>query len=266
MESFVLFVVVVVLLVLWVVFSHRMSEMEERVEMLVRGHIEPSEISKLIKRMTQVEEAVAELRREGPARVMEAPVAPPPPKAEPAPVLPPPQPAPKPPVVPELPKPKLEPVAPPAPIMPPTPAARPVPFVPEPPRPSRTGAEWEALVGGNWFNKLGILILVVGLALLLNYAIPKMGPTSISAVALTLSFTLLVSGVIVERREHYVVFARGLIAGGWSALYFTTYAMQALDAAKVIHNALAKCRRWGCMGRIIDQHVGTVHPLRFILR
>ena len=32
------------------------------------------------------------------------------------------------------------------------------------------------------------------------------------------------------------MFARGLIGGGWAAVYFTTYAMHALPAAKVIDN------------------------------
>lgn len=37
---------------------------------------------------------------------------------------------------------------------------------------------------------------------------------------------------------HCVIFARGLLAGGWAALYCATYAMQALEAARIIHNPL----------------------------
>src|SRR5208283_4367967 len=59
-----------------------------------------------------------------------------------------------------------------------------------------------------------------------------------SAVGLAISLALLLGGVLLERRARYVVFGRGLIGGGWAGLYFTTYAMQAVDAAKVIHNPL----------------------------
>ncbi len=290
MESFLLFVVLVVLIVRWGILSRRYAGMEERIEMLVRSKIEPNEITRLIKRITQLEDTIADLKR-GRVVVEAEPAQSPRPESAPmeaeprpgqAPVKPANQshPAPKPAVAPAIApvvppvmapeplQPESEPLAPPphapvlpppiAPLRPPPPAPRPVPLIPEPARPSRTGAEWEALVGGNWFNKLGILIIVVGIALLLGYAFPRMGPASISAVALTLSFTMLVSGVIVERREHYVVFARGLIAGGWAGLYFTTYAMQALDAAKVIHNPV--------LGAILLLAVATgmvMHSLRY---
>ena len=39
---------------------------------------------------------------------------------------------------------------------------------------------------------------------------------------------MLVAGVVVERREGYRIFARGLLGGGWAALYFTVYAMHAI--------------------------------------
>ena len=43
----------------------------------------------------------------------------------------------------------------------------------------------------------------------------------------------------VEKRDRYRTFAQGLLGGGWAALYTTVYAMQALDAAKVIYNPVA---------------------------
>jgi uncharacterized membrane protein len=157
------------------------------------------------------------------------------------------------------PTPAPQPIAAPTPPTPAPPRPAPLPpFMAEPSRPSRSSAEWESLVGGNWFNKLGILIIVIALGLFLGYAFPRMGPVSISAVALTLSLTMLIGGVVVERRERYVVFGRGLLAGGWAGLYFTTYAMQALDAAKVIHNPL--------LGAILLLAVATgmvVHSLRY---
>ena len=50
---------------------------------------------------------------------------------------------------------------------------------------------------------------------------------------------MLAGGVVLERRARYVIFARGLIGGGWAALYFTTYAAHGLEAARVIDNPLS---------------------------
>lgn len=258
METFLLLVVLTVLLARWAILSQRFSEINQRIDKLVHDKIEPREISAIIKRVHQLEEALADLRR-GPLEAVEAPAPVAPPlKAEPAFAPPPPLPVPKPVVMPEPPKPAPLPVAAPAPPPPPRPMPPPPVFVPEPARPSRTSAEWEALVGGNWTNKLGILIIVIALGLFLGYEFPRMGPGGISATALALSLTMLIGGVAMEQRERYVIFGRGLLAGGWAGLYFTVYAMQALDAAKVIHNPV--------LGAILLLAVATgmvVHSLRY---
>ena len=104
--------------------------------------------------------------------------------------------------------------------------------------PQRTSEEWEALVGGNWLNKIGVFIVVVGLAFGLDYAYTRMGPAGRVVVSLAVSFAMLLAGVVFERRERYRTFARGLIGGGWAALYTTVYAMHAVAAAKVIESPL----------------------------
>src|SRR5580698_5650265 len=134
----------------------------------------------------------------------------------------------------------------------PTPAPLPVIPTPEyfrepaPAPPSRTwrdqlresmgGQEWEAVVGGSWLNKLGVLVLVIGIALLLGYEFTRVGPLGRVATGIAVSLAMLVGGLFVERNRAYAIFARGLIGGGWAALYFTTYAMHAVAAAKVIDN------------------------------
>jgi uncharacterized membrane protein len=150
-------------------------------------------------------------------------------------------------------------VAPPPVILPlaqPTPAPEPIPEplptiampevfrepAPPPPtwrdqlRASMGGQEWEAVVGGNWLNKLGVLVLVIGIALLLGYEFTHVGPLGRVATGMAVGLAMLISGVLVERKSAYAIFARGLIGGGWAALYFTTYAMHALPAARVIDN------------------------------
>lgn len=119
----------------------------------------------------------------------------------------------------------------------PPPRPTPPPTFGAPAVPQRSGAEWEALLGGNWLNKLGVFVLVIGMALALAYSYKLLGPAGRVAVSLAISFSMLAAGVVGERRERYRVFARGLIGGGWAALYFTVYAMQALEPARLIHNA-----------------------------
>jgi hypothetical protein len=110
----------------------------------------------------------------------------------------------------------------------------PPPQPPPPPVPSRTAAEWEAMVGGSWLNAIGVLILVVGISLFLGYALTQFGPAGKIGIGLACGVVMLIAGIFIERREQYAVFGRGAIAGGWAALYFTTYAMHGLPAARVI--------------------------------
>jgi hypothetical protein len=125
-------------------------------------------------------------------------------------------------------------------------------------RDSMGGPEWEAVVGGSWLNKLGVLVLVIGVALLLGYEFTHVGPLGRVAIGMGVGLTMLVGGVFVERERAYAIFARGLIGGGWAALYFTTYAMHALPAAKVIDNPY--------LGTALVLAVATgmiVHSLRY---
>ena len=103
-------------------------------------------------------------------------------------------------------------------------------------RDSMGGQEWESVVGENWLNKLGVLVLVIGIALLLGYEFTRVGPLGRVAIGVAGGLTMLIGGVFIERKRGYAIFARGLIGGGWAAIYFTTYAMHALPAAKVIDN------------------------------
>ena len=142
---------------------------------------------------------------------------------------------------------EMAPATPPAPqtVTPPGLPAEPEPSRPEPqyasaPVPERrSSADWETLLGGNWLNKIGAFVLVVGIALALGYSFSHMGPAGRDAVGLAAGLAMLGSGIFYERRPRYQTFARGLIGGGWAALYFTVYAMQALDAARVIQSPVA---------------------------
>lgn len=249
MESVLLVGVLITLFVRWLVLSGKMNSMQQKIEVLTADATQPM----LIARVYALEQAVKELRAIRPA---EAPVTPPAsqvvePEPEPKPE---PKPEPMPvvfePVVlePEVPRiweqVKLETTPPPL----PQPEPEPVPsFSMAPPQPagptfservreSMKGEEWEAVVGGSWLNKLGVLVLVIGIALFLGYSFTQVGPGGRAAIGLGVSLAMLAGGFLLEKKPRYKIFARGLLGGGWAALYFTTYAMQAVDAAKVIDN------------------------------
>lgn len=149
------------------------------------------------------------------------------------------------PAAPPVAPPILEPVAvlvtPAAPIPEAAPASEPVikPVAPPPlPPPLPVPRDWEALIGGNWLNKLGVLIVVVGIALFVGYSLTQMGPAGRVAIGLATGVALLATGLGLERRPGYDIFARGLTAGGWAVIYFTAYAVHAIPAARVVENPL----------------------------
>lgn len=123
------------------------------------------------------------------------------------------------------------------------PAPPPVPEEPEKPNEpeapvgvKEASPGWEALIGGNLLNKLGALIMVIGIALFLSHSFTRMGPGGRAATGVVIGAAILAGGLRLERIERYHVFSRGLIAAGWAALYFTSYAMSAIPATQVIEN------------------------------
>lgn len=137
-----------------------------------------------------------------------------------------------------------------APVPEPAPLVAPPPVLPPPPEPSplpdtpleqlrKSSGGWEALIGGSLLNKLGALVLVIGVALFLSYSWAHLGPAGRASTALTVSACLLAAGVLLEQRERYRAFSRGILAAGWASLYLTSYAVHALPAARVIHSPFA---------------------------
>ena len=202
MESFLIVCLIVVLVIRWVYLRNRLYEIESRIGTLERLPVPPATQPSL-----------------------------PPQPALPPQFVPPPQPVPPP--RPQPPPPVAQPERT---FQTPAPALAPVLTVPAP---QRSSEDWEALVGGNLLNKLGVFVLVIGIALALGYSFAHMGPPGRVSIGLALSLAMLASGAAVERRERYRTFARGLLGGGWAGIYFTVYAMRALDAARVIYNPWA---------------------------
>jgi len=197
------------------------------------------------------------------------PVVPPPPP--PAPVAPPV--VPTPPVTakpPEVPKPAPAPIPPQPTILPPPPAA-PVPQTPSvlpstpapPPSPAARLAApgaiaplrpstpkpapqprmksvfaLEEALGTNWLNKLGVIILVLGVAFFGIYELGELGPLGKVGISCAAAVALLAGGIWLEKRERYRVFGRTGIGGGWALLFFTTYALNHVQAMRVLNSEI----------------------------
>ena len=141
----------------------------------------------------------------------------------------------------------------------PPPGGLAAPSSPEPaiPIPARADG-WEVVVGTSWLNKLGVLVFVIGVALLVGYSMTQLGPAGRVAIGFGISAVMLATGVVLERRDDYRNYAHGLVAGGWAGAYFTAYAMHALPAARIITSPL--------VGTICLIAIATgmiVHSLRY---
>lgn len=164
----------------------------------------------------------------------QAPAPPPPPAARPLEPA-----APRPPVPP---RPVPEKPATPHPIPPPAhapapPRAIPPPLSPPPPAPvsaRELSSQLEETLGTNWLNKLGIIALVLGISLFLAYKFPSLSNPAKIALGYLVSFVILGTGVYLERRDRYRVFARALIGGGWALTFFVTFAMHFVTYTRII--------------------------------
>src|SRR5579864_884912 len=139
-----------------------------------------------------------------------------------------------------------------APPPPPPPMAQPIPTptfgqagaAPREPGPSilqrlRSLLRFEELLGTNWLAKIGALILVLGIVFLLSLALRTLGPAGKVAMGWGLGIALLAAGIFFERNQTYRVVARAAVAAGWGIVFFTAFAMNHVQAARVLPSELA---------------------------
>jgi hypothetical protein len=267
MIGFLILVIFVAVVTAWMVLNNRFQDMEQRLA-LVRGFAaRQSEVRELTDRLTRLEQSVAALRMpEAPVVERAEPVT-----EAPQPVVPPVAPPRIVPPVAQSSAQPTEPVAAEAPVAPPPPTipTRPVivpPPVPQPAVPSsgdRLRAllgndEWEALLGGSLLNKVGAVVLVIGIALFLAYSFGRMSAAGRATLAVSASAAILGAGIWTERRAAYRLFARGLIGAGWAALYATAYAIYALPQARIIENPFV-----GSIGLLLVAAGMIGHSLRY---
>ncbi len=92
----------------------------------------------------------------------------------------------------------------------------------------------ERTLGVNWLNRLGIVLLVFGMAGGLYWEVTHLGPVGKVLTAYAMSALLLGGGLWLERKDQYRVFARSGIGGGWALTFLTTYAMYFFPATQVL--------------------------------
>jgi uncharacterized membrane protein len=154
--------------------------------------------------------------------------------------------------------------------IPPTPAvplSPPIPsfsaYEPAPPRESlfqrlKTNLPLEQFLGMNLFAKVGIVLLVLGLALLGRIALIAMRPGPRVALTYAIAAAMLGCGIWLERRERYRLLGRTGIGGGWALLFFTTYAMHHVAPMTVMRS-----NTLDCVLMLIVAVVMVAHTLRY---
>jgi uncharacterized membrane protein len=95
------------------------------------------------------------------------------------------------------------------------------------------GLDLEEALGSNWLNKIGIVLVVLGVASFLAYQLRQVGPMGKVLVGVLVSMTLLVGGIFLERKPGYRILGRAGIGGGWALTFFTAYAMYHVEATRV---------------------------------
>jgi hypothetical protein len=104
-------------------------------------------------------------------------------------------------------------------------------------RMKRVSAFEEAL-GTNWLQKLGIVLLVLGVASFGIYELAALGSFGKVMVLYLAAAVLLGGGIYLEKRERYQLLGRTGIGGGWALFFFTTFAMYFVPSMRVLHSAV----------------------------
>ncbi len=100
----------------------------------------------------------------------------------------------------------------------------------------------EEVLGLNLFAKIGIVLLVLGFALLGRVALIAMGPGGPEVVLIyAVSGVLLGGGTWLERKERYRLVGRTGIGGGWALCFFTTYALHHVAPMAILQSNTADC-------------------------
>jgi len=105
----------------------------------------------------------------------------------------------------------------------------------------KTVSALEETLGTNWLNKLGIIILVVGVALFGIYELSAMGPGGKAFISFLVSVLLLGGGIFLEKKETFRVLGRTFIGGGWALMFFSSYGIYHVGAMQILNSLPLDC-------------------------
>ena len=134
----------------------------------------------------------------------------------------------------------------------------------------KSSLDIEEMLGTNWLNKIGIVILVLGVAFFLAYQLKTLGPAGKILVGFVTAAAMLGAGIWFDRGERYRILARAAIGGGWALAFFTTYAMYHVAAARILSSQaldllLMLAVAAAMVGHTLRYHSQTVTGLAFLL-
>lgn len=104
--------------------------------------------------------------------------------------------------------------------------------------PRALGVNLEQWLGLYGLSRIGIASLVLGLALLILHSWDNFGPVLKIAFGLFSGLALIGAGEHLSRKERLEWYGLGIVGGGYSICYFTTYAMQNIASVQILHNPL----------------------------
>ena len=87
---------------------------------------------------------------------------------------------------------------------------------------------------GAILGKIGIVLVVLGVAYFGVLGFGRLEPAGKVGVIYGVAVALLAGGIYFEKRERYRILGHTLIGGGWALLFFTTYALNHVEAMRVM--------------------------------
>jgi hypothetical protein len=126
----------------------------------------------------------------------------------------------------------------------------------------KTVSSIEETLGTNWLYKLGIIILVVGVALFGIHEMGTLGALGKAGISYFTAIFLLVGGIALEKNERYRLIGRGGIGGGWALLFFTTYGIYYVGPMRIFPPDLAWLTA-DCVLMLLVAVAMALHTLRY---
>ena len=126
----------------------------------------------------------------------------------------------------------------------------------------KTVSAIEETLGTNWLPKIGIIMIVIGFALLGILELGKLGAAGKVLLSYFASVVLLGGGIYLERHERYRLLGRTGIGGGWALLFFSTFGMYHVGAMRVFPPDL-KWLTVDCALMLIVAVAMALHTLRY---